>query len=171
MEVTIKESGVVFGPFNSDQLFHIEDSKYYDQGDSGLKTVEFVYSSASKNNLLFVEAKTSAPNVNNKDSTQNIKDYILDLERKFYHSLATMFGLINGRHIDSYSEVPEHILKTDLKTVKINLFLVITSFETSWLDDWKNLLNQELSGFKKAWNINEIYVINTEVAKEFDIVR
>jgi len=170
MGIVIEESGEQFGPFKHENFFYIEKSKFYDNGAKGLKTVEFVLVDSKKTNLVLVEAKTSAPNVNNPGSVNDVENYILDIERKFYHSLASTVGLVTGRHKDYVAEFPENMKSIKYKDIKIILYLVITSFKEEWLSDWKDLLNRELSGFKRAWNIDEIYVLNTNLAKEMKLI-
>lgn len=170
MAITIDESGVTFGPFPNDNIFLIEKSKFYDNGRDKLKTVEFVYVNSSATNLLFLEAKTTAPNINNPASKEDIQIYLNDLEKKFHHSLAVTFGLIQGRHEDEIDEVSSKIKNVDLKTIKIVLTLVITNFKIEWLPEWQDLLNEEFRGLKRAWKNVEIYVINKEIAKEKNLV-
>ena len=64
---TIHESGVDFGPYREEELFHIEQSKLYQDLGQGLKATEFVLQ--ADNNIIFVEAKTNAPNPENKDDS------------------------------------------------------------------------------------------------------
>ena len=58
--MTIPESGMTFGPFAQDQVFHIEKSKLYTgKGirDNGVQTVEFILKRTGKRvSLAFIEA-------------------------------------------------------------------------------------------------------------------
>ena len=52
---TIHESGVDFGPYREEELFHIEQSKLYQDLGQGLKATEFVLQ--ADNNIIFVKPK------------------------------------------------------------------------------------------------------------------
>ncbi len=43
MKKVIRESGISFGPFEDEQVFHIEESNVYKQIGQGGKTVEFMH--------------------------------------------------------------------------------------------------------------------------------
>ena len=59
----IVESGVNFGPYAEDNLFYIEKSDLYKSLGAGIKTTEFVLrANELEPAILFVEAKTNAPN-------------------------------------------------------------------------------------------------------------
>lgn len=166
----IPESGVKFGPFNDEQLFWIEKSKFYDNGSKGCRTVEFLYVNEKRTMITIVEAKTTAPNINNPESKSNVQKYIHELEQKIYHTLAMYFGLSIGRHEDIFSELPEKIRKASLKSVRLNVVLVITNFEDEWVEEWNDLLNSELKGLKNAWNNLTITVLNETMAKEIELI-
>ncbi len=67
---TIIKSGMKFGPFQLDSLFHIEESDAFTALGDGFSTVEFIHirTEKEKNILQLIEAKSSSPNPNNTDS-------------------------------------------------------------------------------------------------------
>jgi len=79
--MTIVESGMTFGPFNPEDVFHIENSETFRKLEN-VKTVEFVLckQKANNNELWLVEAKQSSPMPGNNVS---FKDYIEEIEQKF----------------------------------------------------------------------------------------
>ena len=42
-EIFIEESGMTFGPFSKDDLFHLEESKVYGNFSTAMKIAEFIY--------------------------------------------------------------------------------------------------------------------------------
>ena len=57
---TIHESGVDFGPYREEELFHIEQSKLYQDLGQGLKATEFVLQ--PQKNIFFVQPKKNPQN-------------------------------------------------------------------------------------------------------------
>ena len=61
----IPESGMNFGKYDEKDLFHIETSEIYKKLGDGIPTVEFILK-YNGNNIVFLEAKKSCPNVANR---------------------------------------------------------------------------------------------------------
>lgn len=70
MELFIEEPGVKFGGLEERRLFWVEHSDIYRSLGEGIKTVEFIYLTKEEN-VLFVEAKNSCPNIANKDESED----------------------------------------------------------------------------------------------------
>ncbi len=168
----ISESGTNFGPFDRERLFYIEESNFYKKEiHKKSRIVEFIYLNKKGTVLRLVEAKKSAPNVQNKSSEQNVKKFVHELEQKIYHTLAIYFGLVIERHKDRYSEVPEKLKNVTLNTVKIEIIIVIPKFEKEWAKDLQEFLSSELSGLKTAWHNVTIYVLNETMAKKIGLIK
>lgn len=65
----IIESEMHFGPYDEQDLFHIEKASLYKNLGEGIKTVEFVLRYREKS-ICFVEAKRSMPNAENRQETK-----------------------------------------------------------------------------------------------------
>lgn len=76
----IPESEMIFGKFNEEYLFHIEQSKIYKDLGSGIKTVEFVLK-YDENSIVFLEAKKVVPmwqiDMSQRKKNKNLKNTIL----------------------------------------------------------------------------------------------
>jgi hypothetical protein len=75
----IIESGMVFGEYDTNDLFRIEKSQIYKEIGPGVKTVEFILKQNAQ--IWFVEAKTSCPNAAHRNEStkkqRNLKSFIL----------------------------------------------------------------------------------------------
>ena len=153
---TIHESGVDFGPYREEELFHIEQSKLYQDLGQGLKATEFVLQ--ADNNIIFVEAKTNAPNPENKDDSSE-------------DSLGVYTAALLKRYPDT-SEIGVSLQRPDLAGIKIVFALVITNpaAETDWLSPIKSVLEDRLRRWMKIWDI-DIIVLNQALAKRFGIIK
>ena len=79
-----------FGKFDEADVFHIEDSKIYNNLGSGIKTVEFSLK-LDENSILFLESKKSCPNAANRheseEKEQKFEEYYSSITEKFIASL------------------------------------------------------------------------------------
>lgn len=174
MKKTIEESGVIFGEFNSDNLFHIEESKLYKSFGSGIKTVEFILLD-QKDNIIFLEAKTGCPNPKNKEMGGDITDrftaFYDDISEKFVDSLQVYLAGILDRY-GAVKEIGEKLTEIEpLKDRKLKFVLVITSDEIKeeWLWGPQLELDARLLKFRKIWGIN-IVVLNKKLAYEYGLL-
>lgn len=167
------ESDILFGEFAPERLFIIENSEVQKKVGKGIKTVEFLYLTENEN-LLFLEAKKSCPNVENKDETEEkqkkYEEFFSDVTDKFIDSLnmfaATALGRNNECNIgDNFIKT-----KTTYENVGIKLILVITHAEESWLQGPKIELEKRLLRIRKMWNA-DILVLNKKMAKKLGLVK
>ena len=96
----IIESGMRFD--NAD-AWRIEKSALYtslQKGNDGLKVVEFIR--VKDGNYIFVEAKSSFPNLHNPDSKENVEKNVNIILNKFVHSLS----MLSSVHL-RVNDVPE----------------------------------------------------------------
>lgn len=84
----IPESGMNFGKYDEKDLFHIETSEIYKKLGDGIPTVEFILK-YNGNNIVFLEAKKSCPNVANryesKEKEQKFEEYYGSITEKFIY--------------------------------------------------------------------------------------
>lgn len=171
MKQFIEESGVKFGGFDEECLFWIERSDIYKQMGEGIKTVEFIHLTEEEN-VLFVEAKTSCPNVANKndneDKQKKYEEYYADVADKFIDSVNMFATTVLGRNGHS-GDVGENILqKNTYAKNKIKFVLVVAGAEESWLGGPKAELELRLLRFRKIWKA-EVVVLNKRMAVEFGL--
>ena len=104
----IGESGVNFGPYEESDLFYIEKSDLYRSLGAGIKTTEFVLrANESGMAILFVEAKTNAPNPDHKDDSdekqRKFEEFYTEVPEKFVDSL----GIYTAALLNRYSDCSE----------------------------------------------------------------
>ena len=169
----IHESGVDFGPYREEELFHIEQSELYRDLGQGLKATEFVLQ--ADNNIIFVEAKTNAPNPENRDDSlekrEKFETFFREVPDKFIDSLGVYTAALLKRYPDT-SEIGTALQHSDLAETKIIFALVLTNpaAQADWLPPIKSILEDRLRRWMKIWGI-DIIVLNQALAKRFGIIK
>jgi len=125
MAVTIEESGMIFGPFSEEHLFHVEKSNIYHKLQNGLPIAEFLLIQPYKNSLLVVEAKSSSPNPSNRESQLHFDEFVTEISRKLINAFTLGLTLSLGRHADNIDELSNSFQDLDYASVTIILVLVI----------------------------------------------
>ena len=96
--IEIYESGAKFGPFPEKDIFYIEKSERYASLGKGVKTVEFICTNDGGNNIILLEAKTTCPNVDNKnesrEKTVKYNEYYLEITKKVEDSLQLLMAIL-----------------------------------------------------------------------------
>jgi len=158
----ITESGM---DFIADNSFHIEKSSIYTElSKQRIRSVEFVRAKDDK--ILFVEAKTTFPNPNNPntENPEKFQSGINEICDKFIHSLNLFSAVKVG--------VAENSFPADFVTpekASMAFILVIKNHELKWCRKIKAALTAALPSFlKKIWK-PEIYVINQNVARKYNL--
>ncbi len=165
----ITESEMNFGEFSEENLFHIEDSKIYKDLGSGIKTVEFILK-WKKNEILFLEAKTTCPNSANKnesmEKTQKFEEYYSEITEKFIDSLQVYLAAVMGRYQD-LAEIGAELRSVDsMKEIRLKFILVVKNAkDITWLVGPLAELKARLLQVRKIWGV-EVVVLNEELAKE-----
>ena len=165
----ITESEMNFGKFDEENLFHIEDSKIYKDLGSGIKTVEFILK-WKKNEILFLEAKTTCPNSANKnesmEKTQKFEEYYSEITEKFMDSLQVYLAAVMGRYPD-LAEIGAELRSVDsMKEIRLKFILVVKNAkDITWLAGPLAELKARLLQVRKIWGV-EVAVLNEELAKE-----
>ncbi len=158
-----------FGKFDEENLFHIEDSKIYKDLGSGIKTVEFILK-WKKNEILFLEAKTTCPNSANKNEsmkkTQKFEEYYSEITEKFMDSLQVYLAAVMGRYPD-LAEIGAELRSVDsMKEIRLKFILVVKNAkDITWLAGPLAELKARLLQVRKIWGV-EVAVLNEELAKE-----
>lgn len=155
MAKTITESGL---DFIADNTFHIEKSDIYAKLKESIKTVEFVR--AKGNKLLFVEAKSSFPDINNPISIENFQSAIDNIADKFVHSL----NLYSSIAIGVNAQLPPDFKPAH--KISLQFVLIFNNFEQKWCIPIEKALINQLRKSKciaKIWK-PDVSVINHETA-------
>lgn len=163
-----------FGVFQRENIFRIEDSKLQHSFGEGIKTVEFVLL-MNKDKLLFVEAKTSCPNPENryesKEKTVKFEEYFSDITDKFLDSLQMMLNVFLEKRNKYLDGIGLHITdKSIYPALKFRFVLVVKNArDITWLAGPKEELEARLLRWRKLWNV-EVVVLNEELAVRYGIM-
>lgn len=161
-----------FGKFDEENLFHIEDSKIYKDLGDGIKTVEFILK-WKKNEILFLEAKTTCPNSANKnesmEKTQKFEEYYSEITEKFIDSLQVYLAAVMGRYQD-LTEIGAELRSVDsMKEIQLKFILVVKNAkDITWLAGPLAELKARLLQVRKIWGV-EVAVLNEELAREYKL--
>lgn len=169
MAKKIRESSVDFGPFEEENLFHIEKSPLREILGKGLKSVEFITLKEQK--VIFLEAKSSFPNPHNKTSEEEFQKYYDDIGQKLIDSFKIFLPGIMGMWEDA-PEIGENLKSIfPIRDYKLEFILVITSegIREEWLGSPKLELEKELIEYRKIWNM-EIKVLTQDLAKAYGLI-
>ncbi len=165
--IEIEESGVTFGPFQTDSIFQIEKSfnlpKYS-------KPVEFVFLSPNNRSLVLVEAKSSFSKPGNKfDFEKNLNE----IYQKVVDSIAVLLCAQIGRHSKVFEELPEKIKSLNWANIDIKIRLVIPSFQAEWLPPITDALRIKLRHFFQSTGIPKMnfQVLNEELASKQNLLK
>lgn len=170
----IKESNMEFGEFASEDVFQMEHSKLHASFGDGIKTVEFVLLK-DDNKILFVEAKTTCPNRDNRyeseEKAEKFEEYFEDISDKFIDSLQMMLNayLQRNKYVDG---IGNNLMKQGIcSKVKFCFVLVIKNADNEeWLAGPKEELEMRLLRWRKLWNVN-IAVLNEKLAVKYGLIK
>lgn len=173
-EVYINESNMRFGPFKTDELFEIEKSDILQNLGQGIKTVEFLIKREIYDGLLLIEAKSTCPNINNREvspiTKEKFEEYYSSITQKFEDSLLVIIALLSKRIPDSNNEMGFCISQLNLSTVEIKFILVIKTAEVDWLPAVKAELEERIRSYISIWKI-KVEVLNEELARRKHLVK
>ena len=160
--ITIKESGMTFGPFPEEQVYQIEKAEAYTRLGESVKVVEFVYRQ-NNDKLFFIEAKSSSP----KPPGEQFSTYIDDISEKFIHSFNLWLTLNLNRRKDNVSK---EVLDVSTDTQIFRFILVVHGHEETWLPPLKAALERKMLPEIKIWK-HEVIVLNDRLAKARGLIK
>jgi len=169
--ITFTESGMRFGPFEENQVFHIEKSSLYRSLGEGIKTVEFVWLHTVQDRrprFWIVEAKSSSPR---PQSEQDFESFLVEIREKWVNSLSLTWSAILGRH-GSSTNLPEAFFNNSLVDLDVKLVLVIRGHKPDWLAPLRDALNRELRSTVKtlALGSSSVFVLNEDMAHRYGLL-
>lgn len=174
MGVTIAESGMVFGPFEDGNVFHIEKSGVYLKIQQSMRVAEFLVlqphqpeQQTRKSRLLVVEAKSSSPRPDNAKG--DFEKYIQEVSEKLNHALQLTLSLALRRHEKHQGELPDAFEKLDYALLDVVLVLVIKGHQDRWLPPLQDALRRSLNSACKIWNL-QVVAINDKFAKKYGLM-
>jgi hypothetical protein len=174
-KMIIKESNMKFGNYDPDNVFHIEKSDIYTKlkDKQSVKTTEFIL--LRNNQILFVEAKTSTPNSQTyQDSEEKTKKYhafVNDIVQKFSDSIEIYSSLLlNYIHSSDFPPNFKVAHNSEITSIEMIFILVIKNAFPSSLEHYKQKLERELKTKMKIWGIKNILVIDETQAKRKNLI-
>ena len=167
----IKESGMDFGNYSEEQVYHIEVSGLYQTlRPKGIKCCEFILLRESK--ILLIEAKTSCPKEIEASSSEERKlkynEYIDDICLKMKHTIQLYACVVLKRLKDE--SLPKALADTDLSKYQIKPILVVKMAEKEWLPSLADVLNRKIINLKRIWNLDNLLVLNEDLARRKGLV-
>lgn len=165
----IDESGMTF-VLDMSSAYRIEKSEKVAKL-SNVKIVEFVR--LSRKCIEFVEAKSSAPNPNNQESSDKIQDFTTEIREKFQNSISLLNAAAMKRRKEIFDELPELMQKYNWAKAEYRLYLIIKNHKIEWLLPLSELVKKEIKPFLMCWNIHNdsFKIINEELAKELNLIK
>lgn len=169
--ITIEESGMCFGEYEDDCVFHIEKCDQYTKHlmPNGVKSCEFILSRGKS--IYFVEAKTSCPNQITEGTPEEKKDkydeYINDITDKARHSISLYASILLGIH--SAKGVPISLMSKDMSEKDLKFVLVVKGAEKEWLVPLQEKLSNELSRERRIWKLS-FFALTEDAARKKKLV-
>ena len=164
--ITIKESGMTFGPYPSGHCFHIEKSALYTDIRQGVKMAEFLllHTDSDRPAMLWVvEAKSSSPRPKNDPG---FGQFIMEIREKWINALSLVLASRLGRHRQAGTDLPGSFKTFDLSRFDVRFVLVINGHRKSWLPPIQAALRKSLRPLVRTWNFapTSVTVLNDELS-------
>lgn len=164
--VVIKESNMLFGEYEENKVFKIENSELHNKIGNGIKVVEFILLRNGKY-IDFIEAKSSSPQPSN-DNKERFHEFIEEISDKFIHSFNLYYSGIMKRNI-GYEEISNDFFELDLRKINFKFILVIKDHKEEWLIPLSEAIKKKLIYHNRIWK-SDIIVINEKLAKQYNLV-
>lgn len=174
--ITFTESGMKFS-YEEQDTFYLEKSELYETRlrNHQVSSVECITVRVQhdRRKVLFIEAKTSAPNPNGPKGIGRFEEFVEELCVKFRHSLAMCYAILHDVHgmEDSTLHNMGAVLRSCLETQPQILYVVIIQkHEPSWCNGLQEALHKALTSMRSIWKI-QIVVINEEIARSVQLIQ
>ncbi|UZT05436.1 MULTISPECIES: hypothetical protein [Clostridium] len=165
--IQINESNMIFGDFEEDRVFQIENSKLHKNIGNGIKVVEFILLS-KENELSFIEAKSSSPKPV-KDNIIRFNEFINEISDKFIHSFNLYYSAILQR-CKECEELNPSFMNLDNSQINFKFILVIKGHRTEWLMPLSDALKESIAYHNTIWK-SQVVVFNDELAKKYKLIK
>lgn len=174
--ITFTESEMKFS-YEEQDTFYLEKSELYETRlrNHQVSSVECITVRVQhdRRKVLFIEAKTSAPNPNGPKGIGRFEEFVEELCVKFRHSLAMCYAILHDVHgmEDSTLHNMGAVLRSCLETQPQILYVVIIQkHEPSWCNGLQEALHKALTSMRSIWKI-QIVVINEEIARSVQLIQ
>ena len=160
---------MLFGPFEDENIFHIEKSKVYCSLGTHVKITEFLLLKQNEKqpHVWLIEAKQSSPS---PLSTIAWTDYISELKEKFQNAILLFIALYENRHSDA--GLSDNFTKIRLDNAQFRFVLVVHGHLLHWLPPLKDELTFKLLPLIKTLNLgpDPVIVLNDTLAFEQGLI-
>lgn len=168
--LVFEESGMKFS-FEEDKSFYIEKSEpYASLRGKGIAVVECLTLKALKKGVcvLFIEAKTSAPNPKNHEGMA-FKQFIDEIAKKFLDSLLICSAIHSGvQAVEGNVVLGTKLQRCLYSCPKIQFILIIKNHQEEWCNSVQDALQKRLHALLKIWKA-EVIVINEVQALKYHL--
>lgn len=151
--------------FDENIYYSIEEDNFYNKITSryGAKVCDFIIK--KEKDLLFIEAKSSAP----KDK-QELNIYIQEISQKFLDSILIYLGVVFERKNTISKNINNNMKNKKFLEGSIKLVIVINGLPKKSLQDIQNVFQKIMRKLVYIFSINSIIVMNNEQAKSKGLV-
>jgi len=151
-----------------DQKVFLPEKETGNKNIQNVKACDFIYLFQRKRHheLCFVEAKTTAPYQKNP-----LQEYLQQIHDQFSHALLFYMSLVLGRQNIETSTLPSEMKKWRSLKGKISLVLVVRKHKKEWLQQLQEALRNEMKGITRSFAIQDVLVVNEQIAGKFGIVQ
>jgi len=167
--MTIFESKMNFGPFECDDVFHVEKSNLYTKLQKGVRIAEFVIRRKIEEGNAFwiVEAKSSSP----QPGKENFALFISEVAEKWINTFQLTAAASLSRH-GEVNDLPPTFGTFLSPAERLHFVLVMRGHKDEWLPPLSEKLNDTLRSFLKTWHIgpNSIRVLNDARARSEGLI-
>ncbi|WP_462392773.1 hypothetical protein [Mitsuokella multacida] len=162
----IHESGMWFH-LSEDKTFPIEKSDTYRKVNTrSVSTVEFI-TMGPKQDIIFVEAKTNAPDTENGEG---IGEFVERIGKKFVHSLEVCYALLTKALPDAEPSFPDLLQAALKRRPAIKLILIVNRLSRAHCVTLQDALRLQLRAEMRIWQMNVI-VLNKEIALKKNLIK
>lgn len=151
---------------SKEKTFPIEKSDTYRKVNTrGVSTVEFI-TLGPKQNIMFVEAKKTAPD---KENDKDISKFVASISKKFVHSLEMCYALLAQALPDDEPCFPDCLREAFKQQPRIKLILIVKNLRDDHRAPLGELLRKQLRAEMRIWNMN-VFVFNEDSAVAHNFV-
>lgn len=146
--------------FDAEYVFQPERDRFV-MSRQHVKSCDFMWLQKTKKGqrLLLIEAKNSAP-----FQEDPLVTYLQEIHDKFCHSLLVYIPALFGRHSRKLENLTGAMNRRDILKKRIMLVLVVRQHKKEWLPLLQEALRKKTRGLKNAFSIQDVLVVNEEVA-------
>lgn len=155
--------------------FHLPETKTFpiEQSDTyrkvnprGVSAVEFI-TMGPKQDIIFVEAKTSAPD---QENGEGIGEFVEHIGKKFVHSLEVCYALLTKALPDAEPSFPDPLRAALERRPAIKLILIVNKLSCASCVNLQDALRRQLRAEMRIWHMTVI-VLNKEIAWKKNLIK